>query len=303
MNNKNEKSPEGEKRSEINIVSQQIAENNYSGINETTKNNNNISRESSVTYSTRNKCNGNSILNQKQHPNNPQLMDSSPSTATNCRPSIGPSPLIFSGESQFDTRSLQTNRRSLSFSAHHHHNQQLINNLNNTPNSEQSFTNQRQQQPLYFGSCSNLSLIGNNQQQQLVIFDGQQQPTLQNRHSMILPSEAAALQMTTPSQPIWYNPIAPPPPPFYYTATNNQQNSNNYFPQMLDFKSFKQAVKESERFEKKQQKILLAQMGEDRIGDTCCEFCCGGSALILWLVISLVSLGFLGFLLMVIYFI
>ena len=52
MNNKNEKSPEGEKRSEINIVSQQIAENNYSGINETTKNNNNISRESSVTYST-----------------------------------------------------------------------------------------------------------------------------------------------------------------------------------------------------------------------------------------------------------
>nr|CAD2177269.1 unnamed protein product [Meloidogyne enterolobii] len=336
MNNKNEKSPEGEKRSEINIVSQQIAENNYSGINETTKNNNNISRESSVTYSTRNKCNGNSILNQKQHPNNPQLMDSSPSTATNCRPSIGPSPLIFSGESQFDTRSLQTNRRSLSFSAHHHHNQQLINNLNNTPNSEQSFNNQRQQ-PLYFGSCSNLSLIGNNQQQQLVIFDGQQQPTLQNRHSMILPSEAAALQgyisdtpnlkiegipneceqdltiiqrhlniflkMTTPSQPIWYNPIAPPPPPFYYTATNNQQNSNNYFPQMLDFKSFKQAVKESERFEKKQQKLLLAQMGEDRIGDTCCEFCCGGSALILWLVISLVSLGFLGFLLMVIYFI
>ncbi|CAK5082334.1 unnamed protein product [Meloidogyne enterolobii] len=109
--------------------------------------------------------------------------------------------------------------------------------------------------------------------------------------------------MTTPSQPIWYNPIAPPPPPFYYTATNNQQNSNNYFPQMLDFKSFKQAVKESERFEKKQQKLLLAQMGEDRIGDTCCEFCCGGSALILWLVISLVSLGFLGFLLMVIYFI
>jgi len=49
--------------------------------------------------------------------------------------------------------------------------------------------------------------------------------------------------MTAPSQPIWYNPIAPPPPPFYYTATNNQQNSNNYFPQMLDFKSFKQAVK------------------------------------------------------------
>jgi hypothetical protein len=63
-------------------------------------------------------------------------------------------------------------------------------------------------------------------------------------------------------------------------------------------------LKESERLEKKQQKLLFKQMGgEDRIGDTCCEFCCGGSALILWLVISLVSLGFLGFLLMVIYFI
>jgi hypothetical protein len=53
--------------------------------------------------------------------------------------------------------------------------------------------------------------------------------------------------------------------------------------------------------EKKQRKLMLSELGTDSFG--CCEFCCGGSALILWLVISLVALGFLGFLLLAIYFV
>ena len=64
-----------------------------------------------------------------------------------------------------------------------------------------------------------------------------------------------------------------------------------------------QIFKESERFEKKQRKMMLAEMDNDNFGSACCEFCCGGSALILWLVVSLVALGFLGFLLLAIYFV
>jgi hypothetical protein len=64
-----------------------------------------------------------------------------------------------------------------------------------------------------------------------------------------------------------------------------------------------QIFKESERFEKKQRKMMFAEMDNDNFGSTCCEFCCGGSALILWLVVSLVALGFLGFLLLAIYFV
>lgn len=55
--------------------------------------------------------------------------------------------------------------------------------------------------------------------------------------------------------------------------------------------------------EKKQRKMMLAEVGEENCGSVCCEFCCGGSALILWLVITLVALGFLGFLLLAIYFV
>lgn len=42
--------------------------------------------------------------------------------------------------------------------------------------------------------------------------------------------------------------------------------------------------------------------GEQGLPGACWDFCCGGSALILWLVITLIALGFLGFLLLAIYF-
>lgn len=221
-------------------------------------------------------------------------------------------PIQFTGSSQFDTQSFQA-RRSRSFAAQ---NPKFspTNGTMSTTDAAAYYTHQQSMAPFppmaprrYGGSCSNLSVCGGaaaaaDEHGQLVVYDAGSALQQQQRHSMLLD----AAQMA--SQQYWYQPMMPPmpaPPPFYYTAATlphpGPAPATPFTP--MNLVAFKRAMKESKRMEKKQRKMLLAEMGEQTFGSACCEFCCGGSALILWLVITLIALGFLGFLLLAIYFV
>ncbi|KAL3090939.1 hypothetical protein niasHS_007314 [Heterodera schachtii] len=197
---------------------------------------------------------------------------------------------------QFDTQSLQSRSRSRSIGNSQNPNSLPPNVCHHRQHSSGGFRH---------GSCTNLSALdGSNNGTAaaagpLVLYnggviDGECSPTTMapHRHSMAL------IDPPMPS-PFWcHQPMLhphAPPPPFYYSAATLPHPPP---PPPMDLVTFRRALKESERMEKERQ--MLA--GERGVCAACCDFCCGGSAVLLWLVLTLVALGFLSFLLIAIYF-
>uniref|UniRef100_A0A914GWT5 Uncharacterized protein n=1 Tax=Globodera rostochiensis TaxID=31243 RepID=A0A914GWT5_GLORO len=256
--------------------------------------NSSISREPSLTFPTHQKCNGkadhmtinNAHRPEQKHQNHPPM--ESPNIAA--RQQLHPCQQTQFNGAQFDTQSLRSRSHSIS-----HPNNTL------PPNASHQQHHQHRQHSssggFRYGSCTNLSALNGSGggAGPLVLYDGgvgidaECPPTAPQRHSMAL------IEAQMPS-PYWYHQpqpmLHPPPPPFYYTAATLPH------PPPMDLATFRRALKESERMEK-ERKVLVGERG---LCAACWEFCCGGSALILWLVITLIALGFLGFLLLAIYF-
>ncbi|KAL3108439.1 hypothetical protein niasHT_015361 [Heterodera trifolii] len=259
---------------------------------------NGVSRESSAVLSTHRKCNrkaekqtmGTHNANRTEQKQRNQPTESPIVVARQQQTQQSQ----FNG-AQFDTQSLQSRSRSRSIGNSHNPNSLPPNVCHHRQHSSGGFQH---------GSCTNLSALDGSHNVSaaagpLVLYnggviDGECSPTTMapHRHSMAL------IDPPMPS-PFWcHQPMLhphAPPPPFYYSAATLPHPPP---PPPMDLVTFRRALKESERMEKERQMFA----GERGVCAACCDFCCGGSAVLLWLVLTLVALGFLSFLLIAIYF-